>query len=158
MGTVERYRPGKTSGTEQQISIFGSPPLHKDEDLEAYNELLRRVIDLVRPTDIIEEICVRDFVDLTWERFRWRRGKAELIKSMLSADIQNVISRFDDTIYEEHIRKFPIDLEIVECLDHLSALSLRRGNEVLHKLEYCRSGSAQILSGRVPQIDEKAKT
>ena len=158
MGTVERYRPEKTSGAKQQTSIFGSPPLDKDEDVEAYNELLKRVTDLLRPTDVIEEIYVRDLVDLTWERFRWRRGKAKLIQSAFSADHQSVRSQLGDDKYEDDIRKFPIDLKIVECVDHLSALSLRRANEVLQQLEYYRSELAQILSGRVPQIDNKAKT
>jgi hypothetical protein len=49
METVERYRPDSDSA--RQNSIFGSPPLCKDDDREAYNELLKRLIDLIKPTE-----------------------------------------------------------------------------------------------------------
>ena len=98
METVERYRPDSDSAP--QNLIFGSPPLCKDDDREAYNELLKRLIDLIKPTDIIEEILVRDYVDLTWERLRWRRGKAKLLPDIFSSD--RVFDKYD------WIPKFPI--------------------------------------------------
>ena len=142
METVERYRPDSDSAP--QNLIFGSPPLCKDDDREAYNELLKRLIDLIKPTDIIEEILVRDYVDLTWERLRWRRGKAKLLPDIFSPD--RVWDKYDS------IPKFPVNFEIVERADHLIALAERRCQAILRELEYYRCES-QILSNRTLQIE-----
>ena len=142
METVERYRPDSDSA--RQNLIFGSPPLCEDDDREAYNELLKRLIDLIKPTDIIEEILVRDYVDLTWERLRWRRGKAKLLPDIFSSD--RVWDKYDS------IPKFPVKFEIVERADHLIALAERRCQAILRELEYYRCES-QILSNRTLQIE-----
>ena len=55
---------------------FGPPPLLEGEDVAAYDELLARVSEGVQPNDILEEIWVRDIVDLVWETLRLRRMKA----------------------------------------------------------------------------------
>jgi hypothetical protein len=65
-------------------SMFGPAPILEGEDTWAYNELLARVSGDVKPTGIIEEIWVRDVVDLTWENFRWRRLKAALFSKAIS--------------------------------------------------------------------------
>ena len=142
METVERYRPDSDSAP--QNLIFGSPPLCKDDDQEAYNELLKRLIDLIKPTDIIEEILARDYVDLTWERLRWRRGKAKLLPDIFSSD--RTFGKYD---WES---KFPLKFEIVERADHLIALAERRCQAILRELEYYRCES-QILSNRTLQIE-----
>lgn len=59
------------------MQIFGSPPLLPSESLDEYNGLHDRVRRDVMPSGVIEEIWVRDFVDLTWEIFRLRRQKAQ---------------------------------------------------------------------------------
>src|SRR5215469_4862671 len=58
---------------------FGPAPLAEGEDAEAYDELLLRVSSGVKPHDILEEIWVRDVVDLTWETLRLRRLKAAVL-------------------------------------------------------------------------------
>ena len=150
METVERYRPDSDSAP--QNLIFGSPPLCKDDDREAYNELLKRLIDLIKPTDIIEEILVRDYVDLTWERLRWRRGKAELMRDALSCHYEKV--KYDGF---DLVKKFPIEFEIVERADHLTALAERRCQAILRELEYYRCELSQILSNRTLQIGNDTK-
>ena len=142
METVKCYRPDSDSAP--QNLIFGSPPLCKDDDQEAYNELLKRLIDLIKPTDIIEEILIRDYVDLTWERLRWRRGKAKLLPDIFSSD--RVWDKYDS------IPKFPVNFEIVERADHLIALAERRCQAILRELEYYRCELSQILSNRTLQI------
>src|SRR5258705_2983002 len=58
---------------------FLAPPLFAGEDTAAYDELLARVSGTIRPSDILEEIWLRDVVDLVWEVFRLRRLKAGLM-------------------------------------------------------------------------------
>jgi hypothetical protein len=49
------------------VAPFGPPPLIEGEDSAAYDELLARVSTAVKPADILEDIWVRDFVDLDSE-------------------------------------------------------------------------------------------
>jgi len=58
---------------------FGSPPLIDGENSAEYDELLTRVSATVNPADILEDILVRDVVDLTWETWRYRRLKPALM-------------------------------------------------------------------------------
>ena len=64
-------------------ALFGSPPLIQGEDVAAYNEFHARVSAAVKPQDFLEEIWVRDVVDLSWEILRVRRLKAKLLTSAL---------------------------------------------------------------------------
>jgi hypothetical protein len=61
------------------IEILGPPPLLEGENLDAYNAMHDRARGAVAPADVIEEIWVRDIVDLVWETVRLRRLKAKLI-------------------------------------------------------------------------------
>jgi hypothetical protein len=63
---------------------FGPPPLIAGEDAAAYDAFLARATAVVEPADFLEEMWVRDAVDLGWEVFRLRRLKAELVTA--SAD------------------------------------------------------------------------
>jgi hypothetical protein len=46
------------------LALFGPAPLFEGEDTAAYDELLVRISETVKPADIVEEIWVRDIVDL----------------------------------------------------------------------------------------------
>jgi hypothetical protein len=65
-----------------RLALFGPPPLLEGEDTAAYDELLVRISGPVKPTDIFEEIWIRDIVDLVWEAFRLRRLKANLMTAV----------------------------------------------------------------------------
>jgi hypothetical protein len=71
--------PGDRGQPPTKWSFFGPAPLLDGEDSAAYDELLARVSGAVKPSDILEEIWVRDVVDLVWEALRLRRLKANLI-------------------------------------------------------------------------------
>jgi hypothetical protein len=51
------------------VDFFGPAPLIPGEDPEAYKALQTRVAAAVAPKDVLEEIWVRDVVDLVWELF-----------------------------------------------------------------------------------------
>lgn len=73
-------------------TFFGPPPILPEEDLVAYRELLASVSRDVHPIDIIEDIWVRDVVDLTWEILRWRRIKSDLVAQAIPAALRSVLS------------------------------------------------------------------
>jgi hypothetical protein len=59
--------------------LFGALPLIAGEDAAAYYELLARIAGTVAPADVLEEMWMRDVVDLAWETLRLRRLKALLL-------------------------------------------------------------------------------
>jgi len=63
------------------VDFFGPAPLIPGEDPEAYKALQTRVAAAVAPKDVLEEIWVRDVVDLVWETLRLRRLKAAFLSS-----------------------------------------------------------------------------
>jgi hypothetical protein len=69
------------------MAFFGPPPLLDGEDTSAYGDLLARVSAAIRPADILEEIWLRDFLDLAWETLRWRRLKAAVVNGAASQEL-----------------------------------------------------------------------
>jgi hypothetical protein len=57
----------------------GPPPLIEGECAADYETLLSRIANALQPADVLEEIWVRDVVDLSWEVFRLRRLKTQLM-------------------------------------------------------------------------------
>jgi hypothetical protein len=64
-----------------QHATFGPPALIAGEDPAAYEELRARISAAVKPADFLEEIWVRDVVDLTWDSLRMRRLKVSFLMS-----------------------------------------------------------------------------
>ena len=69
--------------------LFGPPPILEGEEADAYNEILDRVFDAIAPTDFLEEIWVRDLVDVTWTMIRWRRLLAVLLSEEVSEKVND---------------------------------------------------------------------
>jgi hypothetical protein len=89
-----------TVGNSKSISrasIFGPAPILPEEDSAAYNALLECVVAAVKPIGMIEEILVRDVVDLTWEIFRWRRTRTDLVTQATAAALRAKLSRIEST-------------------------------------------------------------
>jgi hypothetical protein len=83
--------PKSTPKSLSRISPFGPPPLLEGEDSLAYDELLARVSGDIKPTDFVEEIWIRDVVDLTWEIFRWRRLTTSLLTATMLYDLKSIL-------------------------------------------------------------------
>jgi len=74
-----------------RLALFGAPPLFDAENSDAYDDMLSRVSNTVNPSNIIEEIWVRDVVDLAWETLRLRRLKAHLIDANMHRGMKVVL-------------------------------------------------------------------
>ena len=72
-------------------NFFGPPPILKGEDPAAYDELLARISGAVGPSDILEEIWVRDVVDLAWEALRLRRLKSGLLDASIHEGLTEIL-------------------------------------------------------------------
>lgn len=126
--------PGSKSNSKSLVphSLFGRPPVLKDEDLAAYNALLAHVSKYVKPKDILERIWIRDAVDLTWEVFRWRRLMTNLLEANSLADC----------------------IDRVERVDRLAATAEARRNAALREIERHRSSFAQNLRRTINDVED----
>ena len=61
------------------LAFLATSPLIAGEDAAAYDDLSARMSRMLTPSDILEQIWVRDVVDLTWETLRLRRLKAQFL-------------------------------------------------------------------------------
>jgi hypothetical protein len=69
------------AGAVTAMPFLAPPPLIDGEDSASYDELLARISGTLKPADILEEIWVRDVVDLTWDVLRLRRLKVHLLRA-----------------------------------------------------------------------------
>jgi hypothetical protein len=72
--------------------LFGAPPLISGEDAQAYHALLDRTRKILKSSDVIGEMCVRDVVDLEIEILRYRRLKADLIQASQYEGLAHVLT------------------------------------------------------------------
>ena len=72
-------------------SLFGPAPLLEGEDASAYEALKGRIRSAVAPNDVIEEIWVRDVLDLLWETLRLRRLKAKLMRAVAHQGLDELL-------------------------------------------------------------------
>lgn len=63
--------------------IIGARPVLPGEDSVAFDSLQKCAYDTFAPANIIEEIYVRNFTDLTWEAERYRRDRDNFINANL---------------------------------------------------------------------------
>ena len=92
---------GRADGVALQLLPFGPPPLLESEDATAYDDLLTRISTAVKPTNIIEDIWVREFVDLTWEALRLRRLKTALLTASAHIGLEVILKPLlDDGVAE----------------------------------------------------------
>jgi hypothetical protein len=68
-------------------------PLCAGEDAAAYDTLLGRFSDFVRPADLLEEVWLQDVVDLSWEVTRLRRSKVDFLNSSASRGLRKLLDR-----------------------------------------------------------------
>jgi hypothetical protein len=83
--------PPAVSAEATRLKLFGPSPLLVGEDTAAYDELLARVSGAVKPADVLEEIWVRDVVDLVWETFRLRRLKVSLLNANAYRGLRGIL-------------------------------------------------------------------
>jgi hypothetical protein len=77
--------------TNPRPVLPGNRPLFAGEDAAAYDNLLGRVSDVVKPADVLEEIWLEDVVDLSWEVARLRRTKAEFLNSSAHRGLRKLL-------------------------------------------------------------------
>jgi hypothetical protein len=72
-------------------AFLGSVQLLAGEDAVHYEELLARITGALQPSDVLEEIWVRDVADLVWDALRLRRLKASLLAGCVEEGLGKVL-------------------------------------------------------------------
>jgi hypothetical protein len=97
--------------------LFGPRPLIEGEDTAGYDELLAGISGAVKPSDILEEIWVRDVVDLVWDTWRLRRLKANLMNAAACQGLQRVLcTLLDDNDSEYDLPRMSFERDPAETL------------------------------------------
>jgi hypothetical protein len=86
---ADRLSP--VSGAINRVVAIAPVPLLPGEKEADYASLAARVVGTTKPEDAIEELLVRDVVDLTWEVFRLRRARAGVLKASMSDGVRVVL-------------------------------------------------------------------
>jgi hypothetical protein len=165
------------------LSLFGPPQLIEGEDRAAYHELFAKVSAMVKPTDIVEEIWVRDFVDCDWDVLRYRRLKVGLMAATAYEGLRKVLEPISfegwlDLVEDWAARKpkaveevnrrlaaagLTMDsvmaltlcehLDEFKCIEGLIAMTEARRNDTLCEIERHRATLAHRLRQAVQQVD-----
>jgi hypothetical protein len=98
---ADRLSP--VSGAINRVIAIASVPLLPGEREADYASLAARVVGTAKPEDAIEELLVRDVVDLTWEVFRLRRARAGVLKASMSDGVRVVLDGLGHGGYTQHL-------------------------------------------------------
>jgi len=93
MSTSSEITPGGAAPALATVALLGAPPLIKGENARGYDDLLARICATLQPTDSLEEIWIRDVVDLVWETFRLRRMKASMMTDATHEELGDTLSK-----------------------------------------------------------------
>ncbi len=73
-------------------ALLGPRPLIDGEDGTNYDVILERISADVAPVDFVEEIWVRNVVDLVWESMRLRHLKSQLLRAAAHEGLARVLT------------------------------------------------------------------
>jgi hypothetical protein len=83
--------PAKPTRTPR-LALLGPRPLIDGEDETNYDVILERISADVAPADFVEEIWVRNVVDLVWDSIRLRRLKSQLLHAAAPEGLERVLT------------------------------------------------------------------
>jgi hypothetical protein len=144
--------------------------------------LLARVTETLKPADVLEHIWLRDIVDLSWEVFRLRRLKVELMSAAAWEGVAKVFEPFVDTAeaaakswarrdpsvqMAEAVladagltmdavaaRTFSARIGDFERISHMTTAAEARRNAALHELDIHRASFALRLRRALHAVEE----
>jgi hypothetical protein len=124
----------------------GEPTLLLGEDARGYDELLAEVSRVLVPHDVIEDMWIRDVVDLAWDVLRLRRLKANLLRARAREALREVLDRLSEDAFDLTRGWFARDAAAVDkveralksaglSMDTVMAATLRQELEEIERIE-----------------------
>ena len=116
------------------------------EDARGYDELLAEVSRVLVPHDVIEDMWIRDVVDLAWDVLRLRRLKANLLRARAREALREVLDRLSEDAFDLTRGWFARDAAAVDkveralksaglSMDTVMAATLRQELEEIERIE-----------------------
>jgi len=91
---------------EERLLSLAPAPLIEGESETKFRELLAGVAQSLKPQDVIEDIWVRNIVDVQWEMQRLRQLKTSFLKSRAHAGLQRVLQELGVEDAEDLARRW----------------------------------------------------
>lgn len=88
-----KARPAGSVDIAELGELLGPPPLLPSESLVDYEGLKTRLRAKIAPQDVLEEIWLRDILDLQWEVLRMRRLKSRLLGNSSPIGLESLLHR-----------------------------------------------------------------
>ena len=104
-----KSKSNMTPAPARRFRLFGQPQILEGEDAAAYDELLARICDAIKPVDTIEEMFIADVVSLEWEVLRWRRLKWTLVQATGLKALEHFLVKqleANYALHEEHFERY----------------------------------------------------
>ena len=79
---------------DRVIAISPAPLLPGEKEAD-YASLSKRIVGAAMPNDTIEELLIRDVIDLSWEILRLRRAKGGILKTSMNIGVERVLDAVD---------------------------------------------------------------
>jgi hypothetical protein len=152
------------------IELFGPPPILGTESLGVYEKILAGLGEDFAPRSTAEMMLVRDFADVSWEIFRYRRYKVLLLERRVrqlretQAQREKARARIGEGSRQrkaEDVDQPRTKLERMEDLEDVAANSIRDVDEILAKgaeeLEYARAFESAMKQIQMIEMMENFK-
>jgi hypothetical protein len=91
----------KLENVDELLELFGPAPILSSESLEAYQEMLHRLLEEFRPRNVVEQMFVKELTDCTWEMVRYTRHKMLLMQRRLVQRLEYQKQRLADALPHE---------------------------------------------------------
>jgi hypothetical protein len=155
-----------------RVIAIAPPPLLPGEKEGDYTAIAGRIVGTSRPRDAIEEIMIRDVIDLTWEVLRLRRIKAGMLRASMGAGVDLVLTGvgqpYSEYPYTERKRlsqnwaagdesaRKKVDSILAKAglpIDELMAKTLERKIDVFERLDRMLAGGEARRNNALREID-----
>lgn len=84
--------PAPENAALKRVLDLAPPALYPNESKSRFLALAERMVDATKPRDALEEILVRDVIDLTWEIQRLREAKASVVVIAMTKSLEQVLN------------------------------------------------------------------
>lgn len=85
---------------QEFYDLLGSPTFAPSDNSANYSLIVKRMLESIRPKDFIEQLFVRDLIDLTWEECRLRQVREALVAESRSVAVERLL-------YRKNLRQVP---------------------------------------------------
>jgi hypothetical protein len=74
-----------------RVIALAPAPVLPGENQSLYDQMARRIVKEAKPRDSIEELLIRDVIDLAWEVLRLRRLKVGVLRASMAIGVKIVL-------------------------------------------------------------------